>query len=99
MDEKSLFFVKYTARSHKDADTIKAYLLYKFTQREVDNFYGLLTSFEEAVIAFPESFPIAVPGKNIRRAVLGKQLSVFYRIRNKRISIVAILDNRMNPAK
>ena len=99
MNENSLFIIKYTQRSHKDADTIKAYLLYKFTQREVDNFYGLLTSFEKAVIIFPESFPIAVPGKNIRRAVLSKQLSVFYRIRNKRISIIAILDNRMNPTK
>ena len=99
MDENSLFFVKYTPRSHKDADTIKGYLLDKFTQREVDNFYGLLTSFEKAVITFPESFPVTVPRKNIRRAVLSKQLSVFYRIRKMRISIIAILDNRMNPTK
>jgi len=52
------------------------------------------------VLTFPELYPLAANGKDIRRAVLSKQLSVFYRIRGGGIiSVIAILDNRMNPAK
>jgi len=99
MDENPLPGVTYTKRANSDAKTIKSYLLYKFTQREVDNFYKLLASFEKVVVIFPDLHPIVVTRRKIRRAVLSKQLSVFYRIRTNCISVIAILDNRMNPAK
>ena len=100
MGENPLLVVIYTNRADADANTIKNYLIYKFSQKEVDNFYGLLISFEQVVLTFPELYPLAANGKDIRRAVLSKQLSVFYRIRGGGIiSVIAILDNRMNPAK
>jgi plasmid stabilization system protein ParE len=100
MGEHSSFTVFYTQRADTDAVTIKNYLLYKFTQKEVDHFYKLLENFEALVVVFPELFRASsVNNKNIRKAVLSKQLSVFYIVSKKRISVVAILDNRMNPDK
>jgi len=99
MGENKSVTVHYTKRANADALTIKNYLLYKFTPREVDHFYHLLETFERAVKPFPELYPIANNGKKIRRAVLSKQLSVFYRVRHNRISVNAILDNRMDPTK
>ncbi|ASU35813.1 Plasmid stabilization system protein ParE [Mucilaginibacter xinganensis] len=76
MDENSLKIL-YTNRAESDAITIKNYLLHKFTQREVDNFYEILIIFENIVCAFPKLYPKSIKGKNIHRAVLSKQLSVF----------------------
>jgi plasmid stabilization system protein ParE len=64
-----------------------------FSQKEIDNFYWLLQSFEETVSVFPELYPVAKKVK-IRRAVINKVLSIFYRIHHNQIEVIAILDNR-----
>lgn len=99
MDENSSFVIHYTKRANADAIVIKNYLLYNFTHREVDHFYDLLETFERATKPFPELYPLVNNSKKIRRAVLSKQLSVFYRVSKNRISINSILDNRMDPSK
>ncbi len=99
MDENPLFTIRYTQRAGTDAIIIKNYLLYKFTQKEVDHFYQLLGTFEKVIVVFPELYKLSVNGNNMHRAVLSKQLSVFYRISKNHITIISILDNRMNPSK
>ena len=99
MDENSLLNVLYTKRANSDAVTIKNYLLYKFTQKEVDNFYELLRIFENIVSAFPQLYPKSVTGKSLHRAVLSKQLSVFYSVSENAITVISILDNRMDIVK
>lgn len=99
MPEKVLFSILYTKRSDADAIAIKNYPLYKFTQKEVDKFYNLLQIFENVVAVFPELYPQSSKGKNIHRAVLSKQLSVFYKISGDKIYVLAILDNRMDYTK
>jgi len=94
-----MLIVVYSERAIKQAETIKAYLLYKFTQREVDNFYELLSLFEKLVISFPDLYPKSSSNKKPHRAVLSKQLSVFYKPSKNKITVMAVLDNRMNPKK
>lgn len=86
--------VLWTARALEDAVSIRRYLKDKFSNKEVVNFYALLESFEIAVSAYPKLYPQSGIKKNIRRAVLSKELSAFYRIRSKKIEVLAILDNR-----
>lgn len=99
MPENVLFSIGYTKRSDTDALAIKKYLLYKFTQKEVEKFYDLLLIFENVVSIFPKLYPQSLKGKNIHRAVLSKQLSVFYKIKKDKIYVIAILDNRMDYTK
>ena len=94
MPESKINEVIYTDTALKNATSIKRYLLYKFSDKEVDAFYSLLQSFELAVILFPKLYPKTNKKKTIRRAVLSKPLSVFYRIDNSTIEVIAILDNR-----
>lgn len=96
MAKELIYKVQYTNRSIKDALAIKNYLLYKFTDKEVDNFYHMLGVFESLVLKFPHLYPQSHGSTNIRRAVLSKQLSVFY---IDTIKIIAILDNRMSIGK
>ncbi|MDB5156470.1 MAG: hypothetical protein JWR50_1177 [Mucilaginibacter sp.] len=59
----------------------------------------MLENFEKVVSVFPEIYPKSVLSKNIHRAVLSKQLSVFYTVTGDEISVVGILDNRMDQDK
>lgn len=86
--------VIYSNTALENASSIKKYLLNYFSEKEVDHFFSLLQSFETAVISFPKLYPPASKKKNIRRAVLSKPLSVFYRIQNSNIEVLAIFDNR-----
>ena len=46
----------------------------------------------------PEMF-IEVDKKNIRKGMISKQTSVFYKVLNQDILIVTFWDNRQNPEK
>ena len=94
MPKSKVVSVYWTDRALQHAISVKSYLLENFSQKEVDNFFSLLNAFEIAVSAFPELYPISSSKKKVRRAVLNKVLSVFYRINKNNIEILAILDNR-----
>ncbi|WP_462228077.1 hypothetical protein [Mucilaginibacter sp.] len=59
----------------------------------------MLTSFEKTVSTFPEIYPLSTKNQEVRRAVLSKQLSVFYTIINNEILVIGMIDNRMDYAK
>jgi len=99
MAEEQLLSVYWTARSISDSIAIKEYLQEKFSQKEIDNFYNLLSSFEKIILLFPKLYPQSIKNKKTHRAVLSKQLSVFYTLSKGQITVVAVLDNRMGYSK
>ncbi len=99
MNEDISLSIYWTERSISDSFAIKKYLQRDFSQKEIDNFYKLLESFEKVVITFPKLYPKSSTNKNIHRAVLSKQLSVFYSLTKGRINILAVLDNRVSYSK
>lgn len=58
MADKAQYKVIYTKRSLANIRTIIGYLLYKFTQREVDKLYRMLSDFENVAVSFPELYPL-----------------------------------------
>jgi plasmid stabilization system protein ParE len=98
MAEKTLPVI-YTRQAVSNSITIKNFILVKFTEREVNNFYKMLETFERIVSVFPDIYPKSIKNQNVRRAVLSKQLSVFYKIKRDEISIIAMIDNRMDYTK
>jgi plasmid stabilization system protein ParE len=91
--------IRYSERALANIREIKKYLLYHFTQKEVENLHGMLRDFENVIIIFPELYPPIINGKKMRRAVLNKKLSVFYTFSKKFILIASVLDNRMNTSR
>ena len=75
---------------------IKDYLLEEFSQRELVNFNILLQKFEVVVKKYPDAYPETSFKKNLRRAILSKVVSVFYRVNGTVIHIVAVYDNRQD---
>ena len=94
MPEKKALTILWTDEALKNASSIKAYLEESFSEKEIGRFYSLLSAFEDAVSIFPKLYPQTNRKTKIRRAVLSKMLSAFYRISSNKIEIIAILDNR-----
>jgi len=94
MPKRKVASILWTERSLQNAISIKEYLISSFSKKEVDSFYAVLQSFEIAVCTFPELYPESSVRKNIRRAVLSKVLSAYYRVNNGKIEVIALLDNR-----
>lgn len=99
MAEESDINIYWTERSLKDALVIRAFLLNKFSEKELNNFYKLLQTFEKLVKVFPELYQASNKNNQIRRAVLSKQLSVFYSISKGTVAVIGVLDNRMDESK
>ena len=53
----------------------------------------------EGIAAFPGMFPASDKRKDIRKAVVSKQASLFYRISPDQIQILHVWDNRQDPDK
>ena len=94
MSEQKELPVLWSNRSLQNSLSIKKYIAHNFSQKEVDNFFALLFAFEKAVSFFPKLYPFSNQQREIRRAVLSKELSAFYRIADSKIQVLAVLDNR-----
>ncbi len=94
MPNSKVTSIVWTERFLQNAISIKTYLISNFSSKEVDHFNAILQAFEIAVCAFHDLYPQSLVKKNIRRAVLSKVLSAFYRVHKGRIEVIALLDNR-----
>lgn len=96
MIDNKIYPVYWSERSLAGSLLIKEYLQRKFSQKEIDNFYRMLGVFEKLVSTFPQLYPKSLKNKKVHRAVLSKQLSVFYTFSKKTITVIAVLDNRVS---
>jgi plasmid stabilization system protein ParE len=99
MPEKKKLTVLWTNQALRNASNIKAYLEENFSVKETNYFFSLLSAFESAVTAFPKLYPQTNKKAKLRRAVLSREVSAFYRIIGSRIEVLAILDNRCDLTK
>ena len=92
--------VIWTKRSLSNALTIKAYLIKKFSKKEVINFERLLRQFELTASNFPTLYPESTTQKLLRRAVIHKNTTVFYIFDKNQVTVIAMKDNRQKkPSK
>jgi len=75
------------------------YLEHRWTEREIRNFATLLDQQINAIQLNPELFPTSLTSTRLRKSVLSKQTTIYYRIDNDEIRIVTLFDNRQNPKR
>ncbi|WP_437373752.1 type II toxin-antitoxin system RelE/ParE family toxin [Maribacter litoralis] len=90
--------VEWTKRSLQNAVAIRNYLLLKFTKKEVSKFESLLRQFELTVSNFPTLYPESQSQKNLRRAVIHKNTTVYYVFDKDKVTVIAMKDNRQDKA-
>jgi plasmid stabilization system protein ParE len=73
------------------------YLEKKFPEKDIKKFAKKFDRQIELIKKNPESFTLSPKSKTIRRSVVAKLTSIYYRIDGDTITLVTIYDNRKNP--
>lgn len=83
----------------RNLEEIIDYLYFRWTQKEVDNFKVKLSRQIDLISNNPNLFPISTFQPRLRKAVLSKQTTVFYEIKNGNIYLAYIFINFKSPER
>ncbi len=83
----------------KNLEAIIEYLENKWTKKEIKKFTKLLDKQLNVILNNPHLFAKSDNSKALRKSVLSKQTTIYYRITEDEIRIITLFDNRQNPEK
>jgi len=85
--------------SENDFIHILDYLQDNWDNKVVEGFIELVSSSLSQISVNPKQYPVIYKSKKIRKCVLTKHNTLFYRHRNDCIEILRIFDTRQDPGK
>lgn len=85
--------------SERDFESILGYLQHNWDDRVVQSFIEITDKLINQIAINPKLFPIIHEKKRIRKCVLTKHNTLFYRERKDHIDILRIYDTRQDPLK
>jgi len=83
----------WTEEAIRNLEEVIDYLYSRWTQREVENFKTKLSKQIDLIHRNPKLFPISTFQPRLRKAVLSKQTTIFYEVKNKTIYLAYIFVN------
>ncbi len=86
----------WTEEAIDNLEEILDYLIYKWTQREVENFKNKLSRQLNLITQNPQMFPISSYNPRLRKAVLSKQTTIFFEIKDDVIFLTYLFVNKKN---
>ena len=96
---KNGYKILWTDFALKELESTIEYLEENWTSREIQKFALLLDLQLNRLKIYPNLFPESHRYKKIRKSVLTRQVSMYYRVVNLEIQIISLFDNRQNPKK
>lgn len=81
----------------EDLENITDYLMFQWGIEVTSRFLFHTDKIIGQLAKNPKQYPIFSFKKRIRRCVLTKQNTIYYRVKNERVEIVRIFDTRQNP--
>jgi len=94
-----MFKERWSKRALNDFDEIIEFILTKWTAKEALAYIEKVERIISQIRKTPEMFVQSIKGKDIRKCVINKQTSLFYRINGQIIEIITIISNKQNPKK
>jgi plasmid stabilization system protein ParE len=91
--------LKWTEEAVSNLESILDYLMQNWTQREIANFKIKLSKQLDLILQNPFMFPKSLFQPRLRKAVLSKQTTIFYEVKNDVIYLSYLFINRMNIEK
>lgn len=85
--------------AEKKLDHLFDYLIRNWSITVKNEFVEKLDSAIEIIKNQPEIFPESKKGKGLRKCVITKQTTLYYRYNSEQINVVSIFDTRQNPNK
>ena len=94
---KSTYKLIWSDEAIEGLKEIVFYLGNKFSEKDVKKFAKKLDKQLEIIQLNPELSPISQGSENIRRSIVAKLTSIYYRIDNDTVNLISIIDNRKKP--
>lgn len=95
---KSGYRVYWTKHALEELAQTVEYLEKNFSEKEINRLAKKVESITEMLSRHPEMFP-ASERKNVRKAVILKYNTLYYRVKNDTVEILSFFSNRQNPKK
>lgn len=89
--------IKWTKRARTNFDETVQYVENEWGSNSAQKFVRKVNRLLQTLGIYPKIGKIEIKENGIRSFVFSRQNTVFYRIKEKRIIILAIFDNRRNP--
>lgn len=83
----------WTQEAIDNLESILEYLSANFSNQEIDKFKKKLSKQIELIQKFPQMFPVSSYNTKLRKAVLSKQNTVFYEVKENVIHLVYLFVN------
>jgi plasmid stabilization system protein ParE len=83
----------WTNEAINNLEEILDYLIKNWSQREVDNFKKTMAKQIQLIQRFPQMFPVSDYNQKLRKAVLSKQTTLFYEVKDNIIYLVFLFVN------
>lgn len=91
------FKIHWTEHASIELNDILDYLRENWSEREIVQFVKALERTIDIASRFPEIYPVSQQRVNMRRAVVDKQNTVYYRIVGSSLHILSVYGHRRNP--
>jgi len=85
--------------SEKDFENILDYLYNRWGENIANKFIDITNDLVKQISINPKQFPLINKNINVRKCVITKHNTLYYRDREKYIDILRIYDNRQDPKK
>lgn len=83
----------WTNEAINNLEEILNYLIEKWSQRELNIFKKKLSRQIELISLYPKMFPVSLYNTELRKAVLSKQTTLFYKLKGNHIYLVFLFVN------
>ncbi|HHV87025.1 MAG TPA: type II toxin-antitoxin system RelE/ParE family toxin [Petrimonas sp.] len=91
--------VKWTLSAKNDFEIITDYLLENWNTSVLEKFIKITEVNIQQILSFPTLYPIIYKKEKVRKCVLTKQNTLYYRVMGTEIQILRVFDTRQDPAK
>ena len=91
--------VTISERAEKNLDELVSYLESNWSIRVRDKFLITLKKKVKQIAERPFIYQVSYKRKTIRRCVVTKQTTLYYKVKGKEIEIITLQDSRQDPGK
>ena len=91
--------IKFSLEAKKNTNQIISYLTKEWSESTADKFILNLENKLKFINLFPNLYPPYEEFPNIRKCVLTKHISLYYKINNKDIEVLTLFDTRQHSDK
>lgn len=89
----------WSPRSKRDYIKLIDYLIEEWGEKSSDNFKSRLREVLNLISENPSLYQASKKKSNVRRCVVSKHISLYYRAKEREIELITLFDTRQHPSK